>query len=596
MHSRSRQLFLGAAVAFFFALTFTALAQPAAPAAPEKPAVPAVEPPAAAPAPAPAATPPAAVPSEPAPAAPVAPNAEPVQPELRDLTAAPAAGKSGSSAEPAPKRRRSHRGDNDRVSIMGDTHVEAGELIEGAAVGVMADVTVDGEVTGDAVAVMGDNRINGTVGGNAVAVLGDIYLGPKSKVGGDIVCVTGTVHREPGAEVGGKIIKKTVGGNKKFGPSFERWWSESVKPARLLGFSPGFNWMWLLTLFLLAFYVVLALVFPGGMRRTGDMLVRRPIAVIMAGILSIIALPVLFILLLVTVVGIPVALLVLPIGILLAVLFGKAALYGLVGRGLTADKFHPALAVLVGGLLFVVLYIVPVAGFLLSLLTSFLGFGCAIMALLTSDKKPTPPAPPPVAPVTPPTPPMPAPMAADVTAPPMAFAASAGSPAGAPPTFGPGPMTALPAVESAGAAPAPSFAPSGAPAGASVPVAAAAMPRAGFWIRAGALFIDGLIIAVCFGPWAGPAVLPILALYGALMWKFRGTTVGGIVCGLQVVRLDDRPVDWPTAVVRALACFLSLAVVGLGFVWVAFDDEKQSWHDKIAGTTVVRPPRRVSLV
>ncbi|MSU23655.1 MAG: RDD family protein [Opitutus sp.] len=124
----------------------------------------------------------------------------------------------------------------------------------------------------------------------------------------------------------------------------------------------------------------------------------------------------------------------------------------------------------------------------------------------------------------------------------------------------------------------------------------AALPRAGFWIRTGALFIDGIVVAVCFGPWAGPAVLPILALYGALLWKYRGTTIGGIVCGLQVVRLDDRPLDWPTVAVRALACFLSLVVVGLGFVWVAFDDEKQSWHDKIAGTTVVRPTKRPSLV
>ena len=80
------------------------------------------------------------------------------------------------------------------------------------------------------------------------------------------------------------------------------------------------------------------------------------------------------------------------------------------------------------------------------------------------------------------------------------------------------------------------------------------------------------------------------------MWKLRGSTIGGIVCGLKVVRLDDRPLDWSTAVVRALGCFLSFVVMGLGFIWVAFDDQKQSWHDKIAGTTVVRVPKGVSLV
>jgi uncharacterized RDD family membrane protein YckC len=78
------------------------------------------------------------------------------------------------------------------------------------------------------------------------------------------------------------------------------------------------------------------------------------------------------------------------------------------------------------------------------------------------------------------------------------------------------------------------------------------------------------------------------------MWKLRGTTVGGIVFDLQVVRVDGRPLDWETAIVRALGCFLSLAVVGLGFIWIALDNNHQAWHDKIAGTVVVRSKRHSS--
>ena len=80
------------------------------------------------------------------------------------------------------------------------------------------------------------------------------------------------------------------------------------------------------------------------------------------------------------------------------------------------------------------------------------------------------------------------------------------------------------------------------------------------------------------------------------MWKMRGTTIGGVICGLRVVRLDDRPLDWPTAIVRSLGCFVSVIVVGLGFIWVLFDDERQSWHDKIAGTVIVHAPKGTSLV
>jgi uncharacterized RDD family membrane protein YckC len=39
-----------------------------------------------------------------------------------------------------------------------------------------------------------------------------------------------------------------------------------------------------------------------------------------------------------------------------------------------------------------------------------------------------------------------------------------------------------------------------------------------------------------------------------------------------------------------------MIVVGLGFIWIAIDDDKQSWHDKIAGTAVVRVPKGVSLL
>jgi uncharacterized RDD family membrane protein YckC len=105
-----------------------------------------------------------------------------------------------------------------------------------------------------------------------------------------------------------------------------------------------------------------------------------------------------------------------------------------------------------------------------------------------------------------------------------------------------------------------------------------------------ALLLDVLLVSVVMSllhSW-GDFHFIVLAAYGAVMWKLRGTTVGGIVFDLHVVRLDGRPVDWETAIVRALGCFLSLFVVFLGFIWIAFDPNRQAWHDKIAGTVVVR--------
>jgi uncharacterized RDD family membrane protein YckC len=126
----------------------------------------------------------------------------------------------------------------------------------------------------------------------------------------------------------------------------------------------------------------------------------------------------------------------------------------------------------------------------------------------------------------------------------------------------------------------------------------ASEPRAGFGIRMAALLLDILLVGIILHDIHGGTRLELLTLaaYGAVMWKLKGSTIGGIICGLRVMRLDGRPIDWPTAIVRALSCFLSLAAVGLGFIWIAIDADRQGWHDKIAGTIVVRAPKGASLL
>ncbi|HEY4968499.1 MAG TPA: RDD family protein, partial [Steroidobacteraceae bacterium] len=119
----------------------------------------------------------------------------------------------------------------------------------------------------------------------------------------------------------------------------------------------------------------------------------------------------------------------------------------------------------------------------------------------------------------------------------------------------------------------------------------------GFWIRMAALLLDVVLVGFFMSLFHHAHLqLVVLAAYGAVMWKVRGATVGGIVFDLHVVRLDGREVDWETAIIRALSCFLSLAVAGLGFIWIAFDGNHQAWHDKIAGTVVVRVAKAPPLV
>jgi uncharacterized RDD family membrane protein YckC len=352
---------------------------------------------------------------------------------------------------------------------------------------------------------------------------------------------------------------------------------------------------------LLLLYTLLALAFPRAMTRCGNVLVERPGLTLLTGLLTVLALPFLFVLLLVTVIGIPVALLALPLAIVSLFVFGKASVYGLIGRKITGGSMHPAACVLIGGLLVLVVSMVPILGLAASILLSALGFCCAATALFTTMQRPA--APKPAAP-----PPAPGPIASATDGPPAA--APLGTPAAPATSAATAEPPPLPAASQLppplGTQPAHASPAHGAP-----QVSFVGLPRAGFWIRLGALVIDLILVAIVTAPFRhvinvspfgnnvsidSPGMLPLVALYGALMWKLRGTTVGGIIFGLKVVRLDDRPIDWATAIVRALGCFLSLIVLGLGFIWVAFDQEKQSWHDKIAGTVVVRVPKGVSLI
>jgi uncharacterized RDD family membrane protein YckC len=93
-----------------------------------------------------------------------------------------------------------------------------------------------------------------------------------------------------------------------------------------------------------------------------------------------------------------------------------------------------------------------------------------------------------------------------------------------------------------------------------------------------------------------PIASLIALAYFSGLWAWKGTTIGGIVVGLKVVRIDGKPLTFPVALIRSLAAAFSIIVLFLGYIWIAWDSEKQGWHDKIAGTVVLRLPRGTPLL
>lgn len=449
------------------------------------------------------------------------------------------------------------------VSIFGSSSSE-GEVREGV-VSVFGDTRVTGSAR-EVVSVFGDTYVNGQVHGEVVAAFGNLELGPEADIGGEIVAIGGSIIRHPDAVVRGAIEEVSFGGDFVQLRWLRPWVEECLLLGRPLAPVAGIEWAWWLAAAFLVFYIFLALMFSAPVERCVRTLEEYPGESTLTALISVFLVPVVFILLCVTIIGI-VLVPFFGLALFAAGLFGKAVVLGAIGRRITrfidgGPFTHIAFAVLIGGLIVTAMYMVPVLGFITYNLTGILGFGVLIYTFMLAARarKERP---------------------AVVTAEEAPAAVVYETPATE--TLGASAGTAGTAFAEETSAPA-------------VPLTT--LPRAEFMVRMGALLIDAILVGIVANliPGSGDIWLLALAAYGAMMWKLKGTTVGGIICNLRVVRLDGREMDWPTAVVRSLACFLSLFAAFLGFIWIIFDPDRQAWHDKIAGTVVVRVPRSKALV
>ena len=86
--------------------------------------------------------------------------------------------------------------------------------------------------------------------------------------------------------------------------------------------------------------------------------------------------------------------------------------------------------------------------------------------------------------------------------------------------------------------------------------------------------------------WVFPSIATVA------FWIAKGATPGKMALGVRIVDAADGGIpDAAQFIGRFVASFLSLFALGLGYFWIAVDPRKQGWHDKLAGTVVVRRRR-----
>ena len=135
----------------------------------------------------------------------------------------------------------------------------------------------------------------------------------------------------------------------------------------------------------------------------------------------------------------------------------------------------------------------------------------------------------------------------------------------------------------------------------------------GFWARVGASLVDTLLIGLLIWPlltayygweyWTDPSadtgvldlllsyVLPAVAVLA--FWIARQATPGKMLLSARIVDAETggKPSN-RQLLVRYLGYFVAMIPFFLGILWVGIDARKQGWHDKLAGTVVVRPKLR----
>lgn len=439
----------------------------------------------------------------------------------------------------------------------------------------LGDVTLHGRVEQDVVVVLGSARLASTavVEGSLVILGGSAAIEPGASVRRDLVVAGGTLQAPTDFSPGGNHVAI---GTPALGEGLERmlpWLTRGLLWGRLI--VPDLHWMWTIVGILFLVYVVLNTVLDRPVAASADVLTRRPLNAFLGGLLVLLlAVPVLAI-----VAASVIGLAVVPIllcALVAVALVGKVAVARAIGRAVlrpeSPDLRLQALATFIIGFAVLVLaYMVPGLGFVTWALTSVLGLGAAFVTFRSYLRRERP---------------VPAPV--PTTAPEFAGIAPTGADAGAGAAV-PVDVREAPPGASAPPPPVPPVFTEG----------LARYPRATFLDRAAAFALDCILVAiinVILGTDRHDGFYFVLLLaYHVGFWAWKGTTLGGIVCNLRVVRTHGAELRFVDAMVRGLSGVFSIAALGIGCLWMINDPERQTWHDKIAGTLVVKVPRDLVL-
>jgi uncharacterized RDD family membrane protein YckC len=461
--------------------------------------------------------------------------------------------------------------DGNPIRIGQDYILAAGESTHDVVV-IFGNADISGHATGDVLVILGAARLSSTasIDGNFVAIGGPAIAASGATVGGDVVAIGSGLEAPADFKPRGESV--VLGSSWLTGRlnAFLPWIMRGLLWGRPI--VPGLGWVWALVGIFFLVYLTLNLVFERPVRACADTLAAKPLTAFAVGLLVLLLSGPVFALLMVSLIGIVVVPFVIC-ALVVAGMVGKVGTARWIGMGIVRreqgteeTRQQPLIAFVIGFAIITAAYMVPVLGFVAWALLGVFGLGAATLAFLTAYRRENPAPPPRISPDE---------------------RASAPSQSEGAPSF-----VAAPAVVVGPPVPAGE---SGTFATGATGADLTSFPRAPFRDRLAAFVLDVILVVLVYQILDvfrhDNTVFLLLLAYHIGFWAWKGATVGGIICQLRVIRVDGGPLSLADALVRGLSSIFSLAVLGIGCLWILRDPERQAWHDKIAGTYVVKVPR-----
>ncbi len=257
------------------------------------------------------------------------------------------------------------------ATVAGQTFTTDSKSSVGRDATVMSQhATLNGKVGRDLLA-NGDNiNVNGSVGRDVNGDVRQLELGKSSSVGGDIAYTSkNEVEQAKGSKVGGSVQRS------------EPMNDHENKGVHVVAPLASGAWLYfLVSMLIVSLAVVLA--FPRKVHYVAENILTQPGRTILVGLVASLIVPLIILALMITIVGIPLALLMLLIWFLLLFLSGPIAGYS-VGRLLLKQSKQPVPIMLLGSFVVLVVYFIPIIGFFAMLAVVWFGVGAQLSTIYT---------------------------------------------------------------------------------------------------------------------------------------------------------------------------------------------------------------------